>query len=588
MKKIEKIEAKKPAILERKKVCAYARVSMETDRLKHSLSAQISYYSKLIQNNPEWEFKGVYSDYGITGTSTVKRAGFREMLEECEKGNIDLILTKSIKRFARNTVDLLKVVRHLKSKGIEVRFENENINSLSGDGELMLSILASFAQEESRSISENVKWGTRKRFEQGIPNGKFSIYGYRWEGDKLVVKEDEAKNVRFIFDNYLKGISAEKTEKELEEMGVKSYNGLHFSNSSIRHILSNITYTGNLLFQKEYVVDPILGKSKLNHGELPQYFVENSHEAIIPMEIFKQVEAERLRRRKVGALANPAIATTEMTSKIKCVYCGRSFHKCRRRTVNRGSVFWQCATRKAAQGNPCHTGDLNDIALKELICKVLGIDEYDPDAFAQRVNHIDVIRKEKLIFHFADGNVVETQYPKLNRKEYFTDEIRANLSKQRRDKHRYHRKNSVTPFTGIIECAKCANSFNALTRVLKTGEKIAYLSCRTNRSECPHNSIQDVTLKALVCEVLKLDEFDEQVMDEQIKRIYIADSKATFKLKDGREIVKEYSERKRGTPWSKERREKQLPKMHEYWANEDNRKAASERFKKIWREKNGK
>ena len=112
MKKIEKIEAKKPAILERKKVCAYARVSMETDRLKHSLSAQISYYSKLIQNHPEWEFKGVYSDYGITGTSTVKRAGFREMLEECEKGNIDLILTKSIKRFARNTVDLLKVVRH--------------------------------------------------------------------------------------------------------------------------------------------------------------------------------------------------------------------------------------------------------------------------------------------------------------------------------------------------------------------------------------------------------------------------------------------------------------------------------------------
>lgn len=588
MKKIEKIEATKPAILERKKVCAYARVSMETDRLKHSLSAQISYYSKLIQNNPEWEFKGVYSDYGITGTSTVKRAGFREMLEECEKGNIDLILTKSIKRFARNTVDLLKVVRHLKSKGIEVRFENENINSLSGDGELMLSILASFAQEESRSISENVKWGTRKRFEQGIPNGKFSIYGYRWENDHLVIIEEEAKIIRRIYDEYLSGKSRIQIEKQFDAEGIRTRAGYKWMDSNIKVILTNIHYTGNLLFQKEYVVDPISGKTRKNRGQLPQYFVENTHEAIIPMETFKQVEAEMKRRREAGAIGNPAIATTEMTSKIRCAHCGRSFHKCRRKTVNRGSVFWQCATRKAAQGNPCHTGDLNDIALKELICKVLGIDEYDPDAFAQRVNHIDVIRKEKLIFHLADGKVVETQYPKLNRKEYFTDEIRASLSKQRRDKHRYHRKNSVTPFTGIIECAKCANSFNALTRILKTGEKIAYLSCRTNRSECPHNSIQDVTLKALVCEVLKLDEFDEQVMDEQIKRIYIADSKATFKLKDGREIVKEYSERKRGTPWSKERREKQLPKIHEYWANEDNRKKASEHFKKMWREKNGK
>lgn len=569
-------------------MCAYARVSMETDRLKHSLSAQISYYSKLIQNNPEWEFKGVYSDYGITGTSTVKRAGFMEMLEECEKGNIDLILTKSIKRFARNTVDLLKVVRHLKSKGIAVKFENENINSLSGDGELMLSILASFAQEESRSISENVKWGTRKRFEQGIPNGKFSIYGYRWENDHLVVIEEEAKIIRRIYDEYLSGKSRIQIEKQFNAEGIRTRAGYKWMDSNIKVILTNIHYTGNLLFQKEYVVDPISGKTRKNRGQLPQYFVENTHEAIIPMEMFKRVEAEMKRRREAGAIGNPAIATTEMTSKIRCVHCGRSFHKCRRKTVNRGSVFWQCATRKAAQGNPCHTGDLNDIALKELICKVLGIDEYDPDAFAQHIDHIDVIRKEKLIFHLADGNVVETQYPKLNRKEYFTDEIRANLSKQRRDKHRYHRKNSVTPFTGIIECAKCANSFNALTRVLKTGEKIAYLSCRTNRSECPHNSIQDVTLKALVCEVLKLDEFDEQVMDEQIKRIYIADSKATFKLKDGREIVKEYFERKRGVPWSKERREKQLPKMHEYWANEDNRKAASERFKKMWREKNGK
>lgn len=148
---------------------------MESERMQHSLSAQVSYYSALIQKNPEWEYAGVFADYGISGTGTKKRDEFNHMLAECEAGNIDIILTKSIQRFARNTVDLLNTVRHLKELGIEVRFEKEKINSLSGDGELMLSILASFAQEESRSISENVKWGTIKRFKQGIPNGKFSI-----------------------------------------------------------------------------------------------------------------------------------------------------------------------------------------------------------------------------------------------------------------------------------------------------------------------------------------------------------------------------------------------------------------------------
>ena len=153
---------------------------------------------------------------------------------------------------------------------MEVRFEKENINSMSGDGELMLSILASFAQEESRSVSENVKWGMRQRFEQGIPNGHFQIYGYRWEGDHLVVKSEEAEIVKMIFDDFLNGLSAESTEKKLEQMGVKSYKGQHFGNTSIRQILSNVTYTGNLLFQKEYVSDPITGKSKINRGEMPQ------------------------------------------------------------------------------------------------------------------------------------------------------------------------------------------------------------------------------------------------------------------------------------------------------------------------------
>ena len=178
MKKINVLEPKQPALAPRKRVAAYARVSMDTERLKHSLSAQISYYSALIQKNPEWVYAGVYADDAISGTGTEKRGEFNRLIADCDAGRIDIVLVKSISRFARNTVDLLNTVRHLKDIGVEVWFEDEGIHSLDGDGELMLTILASFAQEESRSISENCKWGIRKQYERGASRG-CKIYGYR-------------------------------------------------------------------------------------------------------------------------------------------------------------------------------------------------------------------------------------------------------------------------------------------------------------------------------------------------------------------------------------------------------------------------
>ena len=193
MRKITRLEPTQPVLTPKKRVAAYARVSMESERLQHSLSAQISYYNEKIQKNPDWLFAGVYADNGISGTGTEKREEFNRLIADCDAGNIDLVLTKSISRFARNTVDLLETVRHLKEIGVEVWFERENIHSLDGDGELMLSILASFAQEESRSISENVRWATIKRFKQGIPNGKFTIFGYEWQDDKLVIIPEEAE-----------------------------------------------------------------------------------------------------------------------------------------------------------------------------------------------------------------------------------------------------------------------------------------------------------------------------------------------------------------------------------------------------------
>ena len=216
---IQKVNAVKMEPPRKRKVAAYARISIEKGRTPHSLSAQISYYSKLIQGNADWEYAGVYADKAVSGLTT-DRPEFQRMLSDARDGKIDIILTKSISRFARNTVDLLETVRELKDLGIEVRFQKEKIHTLSEDGELMLSLLASFAQEESRSISENVKWGIRKNFQKGIGNS-FHIYGYRWTGKEFVIVEEEAKIVRLIYDNYLKGIERSimrlKTLKELFE-----------------------------------------------------------------------------------------------------------------------------------------------------------------------------------------------------------------------------------------------------------------------------------------------------------------------------------------------------------------------------------
>lgn len=444
MAKISKIESSVPMPERRKRVAAYCRVSEESERMLHSVSAQISYYSNLIQNHPEWEYAGVYADSFISGTSTAKRTEFNRMINDCEQGKIDVVLCKSISRFARNTVDLLKTVRRLKELGIEVRFEKERINSMNGEGELMLSILASFAQEESRSISENVKWGTRKRFEKGIPNGKFNIYGYRWQGDTLVVEPEEAKIVKLIYDDFLNGLSAESTEKKLEKMGVKSYKGGHFGNTSIRQILTNITYTGNLLLQKEYVSDPITGKSKKNRGELPQYYVENTHEAIIPIEVYRTVQAERKRRRELGVFANWSINTTCFTHKIKCSVCGKYYRRSGKRNKNSDEVYyiWLCRTKSEQGVKCCSSKNIPEITLKKVCAEVLSLSEFDENIFSERVSEVIVIGNDMLEFHFKNGAVVKQHWKSTARTDCWTAERRKEWSERHKKENRQQGKDS--------------------------------------------------------------------------------------------------------------------------------------------------
>ena len=569
MRKINKIEQKVPLMPGRKKVAAYARVSMESDRLQHSLSAQISHYSALIQNHPGWEYVGVYADNGITGTKTTSREEFMRMLADCEAGKIDIILTKSISRFARNTVDLLEMVRHLKDLGISVQFEKEHIDSMTEDGELMLTLLASFAQEESRSISDNVKWGTVQRFKQGIPNGRFQIYGYRWDGDHLVIHEEEAAIVRLIFDNFLKGLSAETTEKQLAEMGIKSYKGQHFGNTSIRQILGNITYTGNMLFQKEYTSDPITKKTKKNRGELPQFFVENTHEAIIPMEIYQAVQDEIARRRQLGVFANWSINTSCFTGKIKCGHCGASYvrntRKNRAKTITPGDsemyTTYGCGTRKK-KGGKCPGKDIRESILREKCAEVLGLAEFDEETFTAQVETIIVPEHGTLEFHLTDGRGVTTTWVSTAKKDCWTAERRA--AKGRLVQERQLTAHSSC-FTSRIRCERCGENYRRQRSKRVDGSYANMWRC-ASAGRCDSRSLPETTLIDLAAKAMGLDIFSEDAFREQIAYIGIVDiGKLVFHFHDGRTAEAEWENKRKMPRHSEERKAEMSRKMKENW-----------------------
>ena len=363
MKKITRIELPIPIIKRRKKVAAYARVSTYTERLKHSLSAQISYYSAMIQANTEWEFVRVYADEYISGTGTAKRTEFQNMIKDCEEGKIDIILTKSISRFARNTIDLLENIRHLKDLGIAVIFEKENINSMSGDGELMLTILASYAQEEVRSISDNIKWRMRKSMKMGKPNAvtSFHILGYEWENDTLVIVPKEADIVRRIFREYKSGNSLYKISKGLNADGISTKRGYQWDSTAIQRILKNITYTGNILHQKQYVVDPISKVRKNNHGELPQYYVESTHDDIIDKSEFDCIQDIMKER----GIQKPWMCHQSdidfFRGKIVCKKCGCKFWHQVGHKEHKNVHYWRHSTYKSK--DICIRGQINHNSL---------------------------------------------------------------------------------------------------------------------------------------------------------------------------------------------------------------------------------
>ena len=580
---IHKIESATPAPVKLKRVAAYARVSMETERLNHSLSAQVSYYSELIQKHPGWVYAGVFADDGITGTK-VNRPEFQRMLAECEAGNIDIILTKSISRFARNTVDLLETVRHLKELGIEVQFEKEHISSLSDDGELMLSLLASFAQEESRSISDNVKWGTRKRMEQGIPNGHFRVYGYRWEGDTLVPIPEEAAIVKRIFQNFLDGKSRLETEREFAAEGITTREGYRWLDSNIKSVLGNVTYTGNLLLQKEFISDPITKKRKKNHGELPQYYVSDTHEAIIDQDTFDFVQAEMARRRGLGPLANKSLNICCFTGKIKCPYCGYSYMHNRRQKNGHYEEYWNCGSKKKKRTDtPCPVpGTITEKALEKACCEVLGIEAFDEDAFTDAVNHIEVPERSVLVFFMKDGSIVRKDAPNTGHQDCWTDEYRKKKSEYLLT-HPINRQ-GTSCFTTKIRCERCGCNFRRSTSDSQTGMH-GYWRCTNEGTECKARGLREDVLKEMTADVLGLGAFDAQAFLERIDYISVSQSwLLTYHFTDGSIQTRQWTMRRASHKCSEAQKAHMSEIMKAKWTPERKAKM-SEKMKQIRREK---
>lgn len=354
------------------RVAAYARVSTDDEEQQSSYEAQVDYYTKKIRENPAWIFVEVYADEGITGTNTKKRKNFNRMIEDALAGRIDRIITKSVSRFARNTVDTLTTIRELKDKGVGVFFEKENIDTLDSKGELLITIMSSLAQEESRSISENVTWGWRKRISDGkvtVPYSHFLGYEKGEDGSMQIV-ENEARIVRQIYGMFLDGQTPSGIAACLIRQGIPTPAGKEkWQSSTVTSILTNEKYKGDALLQKTFTVDFLQKKKKANEGEVPQYYVENSHPAIVSTEVFDLVQYELKRRRKSGKHTS---ARSVFSSRLVCGECGAYYgSKVWRSNDEYRTSIWRCNRKYDKKGCPCPSPHVRDEEIRNAFLKAV-------------------------------------------------------------------------------------------------------------------------------------------------------------------------------------------------------------------------
>lgn len=427
-RKVTKIEAN-PLLAQYKKhprmirVAAYCRVSTDDKDQINSYNAQIAYYTDTISKRPNSVFAGIYADEGITGTSTKKRKNFLRLMNDCEKGKVDYILTKSISRFARNTVDSLSWVRKLRAKGIGVYFEEQAIDSLKAENETLIGLFSVIAQSESENIGANVRWGIRQSMKNGNFGSNFSCFGYRRGEDGVpVIIEDEAKTVREIFNQFIDGKSLLMISRYLSENGMKSYTGkTNWNKLTIRDILTNEKYTGDVILQKTYIVDTISKKSKKNNGEFAKYLISNNHPAIIDRDTFRFAQSEmanRTNKRKKSERGTTEqgkySAKYALTEKLICGCCGTHYRRTGKTVKGKVQHIWRCIGRiehrcKEAVG-------IEENKLHMAICRCL----------SRMMNHreevIELCRTNLKYALTEDNNIIDS-YAIENQISLYHDEI---------------------------------------------------------------------------------------------------------------------------------------------------------------------
>ena len=418
------------------KVAAYCRVSTDKDDQKNSLESQKLYFEEYIKKNPDWELVKIYPDEGISGTSTKKRKQFNDMICDARNGKIDRIITKEVSRFARNTIDTLQYTRELKQIGVGVLFINDNINTLDCDGELRLTIMASIAQEESRKTSERVKWGQKRRMEQGVVFGR-NILGYHLENGTLSVNEEEAKLVRHIFNKYLEGKGLHIIAKELQAEGYKTKNGKsEWTNKAIRTILQNEKYVGDLVQKKTFTPDFLTHEKKYNHGEEEMVIIKNHHEAIIDRQTFDFVQSEFKRKSAEYKMDSTKHSNRyAFSGKIKCGCCGRRYvANFRKRKDGSKRKLWNCynkvknGTEHEVNGEMigCNNNAIGNDVLECAVLQALNDISFDKEPIISKITKMinKIIRKqeqEQFDFRKAEQEIKKIQAKKIKNIDTFYD-----------------------------------------------------------------------------------------------------------------------------------------------------------------------
>ena len=498
---------------------AYARVSTDKDEQENSFQAQVDYYTRYIQEHPDWEFVEIYTDEGISGCNTKKRDGFKRMVADGLAGRFDLLITKSVSRFARNTVDSLTTVRKFKENGIEIFFEKEQIWTFDGKGELLITIMSSLAQEESRSISENVTWGQRKRFADGkvsMPYAQFLGYEKGEDGTPKVV-EKEAEIVRLIFRLFIEGKTPSAIARLLMSHKIPSPAGKPtWQVATVRSILQNEKFKGDALLQKKFTVDFLTKKQKVNEGEVPQFYVEGSHPYIIEPDEFATVQAELARR---NALGRPMRCNSPFSAKIVCGDCGGFYGSkvwgSRKDDKRYRRVIWQCNDKYKGK-HKCTTPHVTEDEIKQKFLIAWNSISANLEAL------IADCKAAKTVL--CDCTAIDTELSERQREI----EVVSELS----------RKAIFEAAHPTVDRTAGSNERNNgyLERLRAATEQIAELekmkSQRQNKARIIGAFIRNLTAGPLT-----LDEFDEKLWAAAIERIMVmADGRLIFRFREGTEV----------------------------------------------------